>query len=128
MLQNHKNRGVEYLIPNYNLMDFGVYSFTQKTFKTKWTLAGGLRLDSRIIQSKKLILDSLGAATNVEDSTTLQKVSAFGKNYLGFSGSVGLSYQITKTSTLKLNVSRGFRAPNIAELSSNGRHEGTFRY
>jgi iron complex outermembrane receptor protein len=27
-----------------------------------------------------------------------------------------------------LNLSRGFRAPNIAELASNGRHEGTFRY
>jgi iron complex outermembrane receptor protein len=25
-------------------------------------------------------------------------------------------------------VSRGFRAPNIAELGANGRHEGTFRY
>jgi len=28
----------------------------------------------------------------------------------------------------KLNISRGFRAPNIAELGSNGEHEGTLRY
>jgi iron complex outermembrane receptor protein len=27
-----------------------------------------------------------------------------------------------------MNVSRGFRAPNIAELGSNGVHEGTLRY
>ena len=29
---------------------------------------------------------------------------------------------------LKLNLARGFRAPNISELSSNGVHEGTQRY
>ena len=39
-----------------------------------------------------------------------------------------MSYQLDKQSTIKLNLSRGFRAPNIAELSSNGIHEGTFRY
>ena len=46
-----------------------------------------------------------------------------------FLGSLGLSYQLDKQSTLKLNLSRGFRAPNICRtFSSNGIHEGTFRY
>jgi iron complex outermembrane receptor protein len=30
--------------------------------------------------------------------------------------------------TLRLNVASGFRAPNLAELTSNGIHEGTNRY
>jgi iron complex outermembrane receptor protein len=30
--------------------------------------------------------------------------------------------------TLRLNVVSGFRAPNLAELTSNGIHEGTNRY
>jgi iron complex outermembrane receptor protein len=30
--------------------------------------------------------------------------------------------------TLRLNVASGFRAPNLAELTSNGVHEGTNRY
>jgi iron complex outermembrane receptor protein len=29
---------------------------------------------------------------------------------------------------LKVNISRGFRSPNIGELGSNGVHEGTLRY
>ena len=29
---------------------------------------------------------------------------------------------------MKLNLARGFRAPNISELGSNGVHEGTFHY
>ena len=39
-----------------------------------------------------------------------------------------LSYEATKGLTLKLNFARGFRAPNLAELASNGAHEGTTRY
>lgn len=30
--------------------------------------------------------------------------------------------------TFRANLARGFRAPNLAELGSNGEHEGTFRY
>ena len=33
-----------------------------------------------------------------------------------------------KKSTLKFNLSRGFRAANISEIASNGRHEGTLRF
>jgi hypothetical protein len=29
---------------------------------------------------------------------------------------------------MRLNVASGFRAPNLAELTSNGVHEGTNRY
>jgi len=39
-----------------------------------------------------------------------------------------LSYEITKALALKANIARGFRAPNFAELASNGAHEGTNRY
>lgn len=43
-------------------------------------------------------------------------------------GSIGLAYELLKDLNVKVNVSRGFRAPNISELSSNGVHEGTQRY
>ncbi len=33
-----------------------------------------------------------------------------------------------KELTLKFNIARGFRAPTLAELSSNGAHEGTNRF
>ncbi len=127
MQQSNTNKGLEFLIPAYNLFDIGTFVFTQKTFN-KLTIAGGLRFDNRYMNSKELFLDSLEKPVSVPDANSELKFSSFTKNYNGISGSLGLSYQINKTSTLKLNVSRGFRAPNIAELSSNGRHEGTFRY
>ena len=127
MQQNNYNKGLEFLIPEYTLFDVGGFVFTQKTFN-KITLAGGLRFDNRNINTHKLILDSLETPVSVEDSTTNLKFDAFTKNYNSYSGSIGLSYQINKKSTVKFNLSRGFRAPNIAEISSNGKHEGTLRY
>jgi iron complex outermembrane recepter protein len=128
MYQDNTNRGLEFLIPAYNLMDVGAFVFTQKTFNEKLILAGGLRFDNRKMNSKALILDSLGAPTTNTNPLTEIKFDPIDQNYNGISGSIGLSYLMDKTSTLKFNVSQGFRAPNISELASNGRHEGTFRY
>ena len=116
MQQSNTNKGEEALIPDYQFFDAGAFVFTQKTFNKNLTLAGGLRFDNRNVDAQEMLED-----TDV-------KFAKFNKNYSGISGSLGLSYQLDKQSTIKLNLSRGFRAPNIAELSSNGIHEGTFRY
>ncbi len=115
MQQSNNNKGVEQLIPDYNLFDFGIYAFTQKTID-KITLSGGLRFDNRNINTNPLL-----------DGATI-KGSAFKKSFSNISGSVGLAAQVTNTINLKFNVARGFRAPSIPELTSNGAHEGTIRY
>lgn len=116
MQQSNTNKGLEALIPDYNFFDVGAFVYSQKKFNENITIAGGLRYDNRNVNSKEML----------EESEV--KFSKFNKNYSGISGSLGLSYQLDKNSTLKLNLSRGFRAPNMAELASNGIHEGTFRY
>lgn len=128
MNQQNTNKGLEFLIPEYSSFDLGGFVFTQKSFNEKLTFAGGFRFDNRLIKSDQLILDSLGLPVAEMDSTRELKFDSFSHNYNGFSGSVGISYQFNETSTLKLNLSQGFRAPNISEISSNGRHEGSFRY
>ncbi|MFZ4545087.1 MAG: TonB-dependent receptor [Saprospiraceae bacterium] len=128
MLQNNSNKGAEFLIPAYNLFDVGVFAFTQKTFFNKLTLAGGIRADNRFVSSSQLYLDQEDAPISIPDTSSTLKFNALKDNYYGFSGSLGLAYQIDKVSTLKFNLSRGFRAPTIAELASNGKHEGAFRY
>lgn len=127
MQQTNTNKGEEFLIPDYNLFDIGGFVYTQKTFN-KLILAGGLRFDNRHINTKELYLDINEEPVAIPDSTSELKFSHFNKNYSGASGSIGISYQTSKNSTLKFNFSNGFRAPNIAEIASNGEHEGTFRY
>ncbi len=115
MQQSNRNKGEETLIPEYNLFDAGVYVYTQRFFN-KTTLSGGLRFDNRMVNSEELM-----------EGPDL-KFEAFKKSFANFSGSVGISYEPSEAITLKANIARGFRAPNMSELASNGTHEGTNRY
>ena len=48
--------------------------------------------------------------------------------YQGFTGSIGATYNVTDRLSLKANFARGYRAPNVAEISANGVHPGTNQY
>ncbi|MBL7738510.1 MAG: TonB-dependent receptor [Chitinophagaceae bacterium] len=115
MQQTNTNKGEEQLIPEYSLFDIGGFVYTKKSLD-KLALSGGLRFDNRSIDSKEL-LD--GAEVKFE---------GFKKDFSNVSASAGLSYEVSGNVVLKLNMARGFRAPSIPELSSNGAHEGTNRY
>ena len=115
MYQMSKNKAEEVLIPEYNLFDIGGFVYVQRYFK-QLTLSGGVRYDNRSVDSKEFF-----------EGTDL-KFAAFNRSFSNFSGSVGVSYEPADFLTLKANIARGFRAPNMAELGANGVHEGTFRY
>jgi iron complex outermembrane receptor protein len=115
MQQTNKNKGEEVLIPEYSLFDIGGFVYTQRFFK-KGTLSGGLRFDNRSVDAKGLI-----------DGADI-KFNAFTRSFSNFSGSIGVSYEPVEKVIIKANVARGFRAPTLAELASNGTHEGTNRY
>lgn len=125
--QNGKNKGAEFIIPEYDLNDIGFYAITARTFE-KLHLSGGLRYNYRQLNSDELWLDTDGDGTSSNDSTAVLKFESLNKNFSSFAWSGGFSYKLTDKIIAKLNVSGGFRAPNIAELTSNGAHEGTFRY
>lgn len=111
MYQNSRNLGEEVLIPNYHLFDLG--GFATATFSAgEWSLSGGVRTDLRALDSKAL------------DGHFLP----FSKKFYGFSASIGAVRQFGEKFSVKANIARGFRAPNLSELGSNGKHEGTFRY
>lgn len=125
MFQNNQNKGREFLIPEYNLLDWGLYGFVRQTFGTM-SVSGGVRYDLRKIDIDALYLDDNGEPSNAGEG--VEKFHASNQTFSNVTASVGLSKQIRNSVTLKANISRGFRAPNLAELASNGRHEGSFRY
>ena len=116
MFQQNNNRAEKVLIPEYQQFDAGAFVYTRKTFHNNLTLSGGLRGDFRSLQSKRFV------------DAGILKFNNFNKNFGNFSGSVGLSYNASEALTIKANLSRGFRAPSVSELASNGTHEGTNRY
>jgi iron complex outermembrane recepter protein len=127
MQQTSRNKGSEFLIPEYDLFDFGVFALAKKNLD-KLDVSGGVRYDSRNEKGKDLFLNTDGEPTSPLDPEAFHQFSAFNSNYIGVSGSLGASYQFSESVFTKLNVSRGFRAPNIAEISANGVHEGTINY
>jgi len=127
MQQSSYNKGEEFLIPEYNLFDAGVFALTQKSFN-KFHFSGGFRYDVRNLNSLPLYLNDNDEPTGASDGTSSVKFENFNTTYSNVSGSIGGSYRITEKLLVKLNASRGFRSPNMAELGSNGLHEGTFRY
>ena len=116
MYQKSGNEGEEYLIPDYRLFDFGVYATTTKAIVDSWTLNGGVRYDHRRLHGDELIEDGDMRFTD------------FSRHFNGLTGSIGAVCNINKHFNVRLNLARGFRTPNMSELSSNGVHEGSIRY
>ena len=116
MYQKSGNEGEEYLIPNYRLFDFGIYTTATKTLGDHWTLNGGLRYDHRRLHGDALEEDGV------------ERFVDFSRHFNGVTGSVGAVCNLNDHFNLRLNLARGFRTPNMSELASNGVHEGSVRY
>ncbi|MFV8338915.1 TonB-dependent receptor [Flavobacterium sp. LB3P21] len=116
MHQTNANSGEEYLIPDAVTNDFGVFGTANYEWNSN-VLQAGLRFDNRNITT-----DAQGIAG--EEGS----FEAIDKSYDSFNASLGYKTNLADDLTLRLNVASGFRAPNLAELTSNGVHEGTNRY
>ncbi|MBF9235961.1 TonB-dependent receptor [Hymenobacter sp. BT683] len=125
--QQNRNLGVEFLIPAYRTSEAGVFGVAKKTVGA-FDISGGLRYDRRRITADALFLNADEQPTSSTDPDAETKFAGFRSSFGNYSGSVGAAYNLNERLTVKANISRGFRAPNIAELGSNGQHEGTIRY
>jgi iron complex outermembrane receptor protein len=128
MYQANINKGTEFIIPNYHQFDAGPFVLIQKTFK-KFDLSGGIRYDSRFFNNYAMY-----TKTDPQTGFDMQVSSAVGANqpfysfkhtFSGLSGSIGATYNLSEALLIKADMARGFRAPNIAEISANGVHPGT---
>jgi len=115
MWQKNVNGGEEFLIPDHHLFDIGFFA-TAGWQVGKWHLSGGARFDNR----------HLNTASLTEDDVL--RFEALSKNFTGVTGTLGANCNLTDKLNLRLNVARGFRAPTVSELSSNGVHEGSIQY
>ncbi len=116
MFQNNKNKGEEILIPDANTTDVGLLA-TSHYHLEKMDFQAGLRFDSRKIES-----DAARTAGNSD------YIPALDKSFTSFTAALGGKVDLSEQISARLNFASGFRAPNLAELTSNGIHEGTNRY
>lgn len=131
--QNNVSRGTEFIIPSYRQFDFGPFVFAKKTIRNL-EIAGGIRYDVRNFSNESLYTQTdpaTGFEEVVKGEDTIgaaHPFSSYQHTFSGGSGSLGLSYKINDRFNVKANIGRGYRAPNISEISANGVHPGTNIY
>jgi iron complex outermembrane receptor protein len=130
---NEVTKGTDFIIPTYQQFDIGPFVLIKKSFG-KLDIAGGARYDNRSFKNQELYT-ATDASTGFErpvdgiDTVGAKKLfSNYDRQFSGFSGSVGATYNLTEKLAFKINLARGFRAPNISEISANGVHPGTNLY
>ncbi|MGF7079680.1 TonB-dependent receptor [Mucilaginibacter sp. UYCu711] len=132
---NSLGEGTAFPIPAYHQFDLGPFAIIKKSFG-KLDLSTGVRYDHRSFTGQSANLDTTTAyypkLFTGNNPTTAPNVvpqfAALNKSFAGFSGSFGGTYNFSNEFLLKANISRGFRAPSIAELSANGPDPGSQIY
>ncbi len=130
MYQTNANKNAtDFPIPNYELFDAGAYLYGKWKYKAL-TIAGGIRYDHRNETGKEMYIKS-NAITGfyeqipIADSAQgIQQFPPFELHLHGTTGSIGATYEVNDHLSVKANIGRGYRTPNITELASNGLDPG----
>ncbi|WP_377144753.1 TonB-dependent receptor [Mucilaginibacter lutimaris] len=125
---NRSKDATDFPIPDYNLFDIGSFLFIKKSVG-KADISGGIRYDTRNINWGDFYVGANpvnGFEQKVKANTPGGKLQfpGFKHTYHGISGSLGLTYNVSERVLLKANIARGYRAPNITEIGSNGLDPG----
>ncbi|RYF16011.1 MAG: TonB-dependent receptor, partial [Flavobacteriales bacterium] len=129
MYQSNRSKdATDFPIPDYDLFDIGAFYFAKKSFG-KLDISGGVRMDRRNINWNNFYVGTdaqtgFGRKSDASDQMADLQFPSFNRNYYGFSGSVGFTYNLSERFLFKANIARGYRAPNITEIGSNGLDPG----
>lgn len=110
----NSNKGAEFLLPDYRSIGAGAFGYIKKSWD-RTTANAGIRYDYRLNDGKGYQKEG-------------EHFQSYKNHFSNVSFATGLTHQLNPYTNLKANLGNAFRSPNPAELSSNGEHEGTFRY
>jgi iron complex outermembrane receptor protein len=135
MYQTNTNNhtATDFPTPDYHLLDAGAYGYG-KWKHDRWTIAGGVRYDRRIEKGTGMYANAdpaTGFYRQVPASDSSEgrhPFSPFRLNFQGISGSIGATYRLSDRVSIKANIARGYRSPNITEIASNGLDPGAHIY
>jgi len=120
-VQTNRNIGSRMIVPDANSFENAIFAYF-KSKNTRLAYEGGLRYSH-----KKISTFETGTINTALDNPGTS-ILPFSRWYQSLTGALGLSWKVAEKWRLKTNLSSGFRPGNLAELSSNGLHEGSLRY
>ncbi len=127
--------GVRRLIPDYDRYDFGTFIISTLRLTNKTLLNAGLRYDFNRYDAKKFYESNRWNELGYNQDFSNIILEDFGTelltnpkfDYHNLSGSLGLFVNINENNTINVNYSLSNRAPNPAELFSDGLHHSAAR-
>lgn len=114
----------EILIPDATKDDRSAYALVNYN-KDKWVLQGGLRYDWRRVVADANAPNLIDYGFILPGDPADRRLE---RTFDGVTTSAGATFRPTSNWRFRLNVAQGFRAPDLAELFSNGPHPGTSRF
>lgn len=120
----NKNSAQEILVPDAKTLDVGAY-YLGSIQLNKLFIQTGVRFDFRKVTAlaDRPLLVNFGFV--LPGNPENRQLSS---DFAGLTGSLGATYTMSDFQNIKVNLSSGFRAPDLAELFSNGPHPGTNRF
>jgi iron complex outermembrane receptor protein len=132
--QDNAISGYSFLLPAFRRLTSGLLWLTDFRPSELLTLSGGLRYDVGYLQTEGFA-DPYLPAYLTSRGLSQESIEPFlFRSYPvrhtseNFSGSIGLSAQISEEHLVKFNLGNSFRLPTPNELTSNGVHHGAFRH
>lgn len=101
------------LLPDAAIGNYSVFALLQHALTERIKLQTGIRTDYKMLDA-----DAVGAAS---DPASFRP--SLYKKYNSASASIGATYTATERMLWRANIASAYRTPNLAELTSNGRHE-----
>lgn len=117
VFENNTNFGARNIIPDANMIESGGSFYLKKT-NPRLIFESGVGITIRNIRTFE----------TPDVNNPGREIGTFTKTKPSVNGAMGISYNPDKHLNFKVNISTGFRSGNLAELSSNGLHEGTLRW
>ncbi len=117
-IEDNTNYGARKIIPDALMEESNLAAYLETQ------LSKTVNLENGIAGGEKYIKTYFTPSVNSPDKE-IRPFSKFSPYYNLFSG---VSWTPRERLNLKLNVATGVRIPNLAELSSDGLHEGVFTY
>ncbi len=114
--------GYSFLMPRYSKQNAGVYyMITHSLADKEWVISSGIRYDFGFLDLRSFELPYVDVEERLR-SIPLRR------NFSDFSGSAGITWNISQNHNLKFNAGKSFRMPTPMELAANGVHHGSFRH
>lgn len=117
LLQNNSNFGKRVIVPDANISETGLSLFINHKF-------GKLIIEAGIGGNYRAIKTFETKSLNTPD----KEITPFNKQLPALNEMLGFTLNVTDKLNFKLCGSSGFRSGNLAELASNGLHEGIYQY